>query len=225
MRIMRPRRRQRRMIDVLPRPAIELHALDSLQLNCRPLLPDIRQQREQKPLSHERDLELCRDDGQQDAHGMRAGQQMQEEEVVLLAGLVRRDDERRGGFLGGRELCFRVRRHLPCVPVVEEDVFACLQDARVLVGAFVGADGVEARVVGDVLQDGERRGGRVAAWARVRWVVEILVQGVVEACSEAEGFDGHVLRVELVGVAEMDERVGYCGRGLAVDLAGQRGVV
>lgn len=45
-------------------------------------------------------------------------------------------------------------------------------------------EAIEARVVGDVVQDCEGRGGGVAAGAGEGGVVEVLVQGVVETGSE-----------------------------------------
>lgn len=203
MRVQRMRPLQRLIHHKLPVPPTQLIPLDPAHLDSRPQLRHIHRQRKQPPLPHKRDLELGRNQRQQDTHSMRARQQMHDEKVVFPLPPPRTwrpNQQRHGRFLALLELRPRIL-DLPRVPVLQHLGLVVAEQGRDVVGAGLGEEVIEAFVVGDVfedLEDGARGVGRGLGVGRV---VEVLVQVVVEAGCVGERFDGDGAGGELEAVA------------------------
>lgn len=91
---------------------------------------------------------------------------------------------------GGRHMLrlFKLRfwiRKFPCVPVFQESVFAFLNNFRD-VSATVLVQAIESLVVLDLSQDLEQGWRLRRAGLGVYWIVNVLVEGAIEARPECE---------------------------------------
>lgn len=101
-------------------------------------------------------------------------------------------------------------RNLPRIPVFQEGLFALFQHFGNVTASMV-VQPVETLVLADFVQEIEKIcwafGRAMRTWFGILRLVDIVMEGTVEACAKRKCFDSDGRRLEFVCVAEMYERM------------------
>ncbi len=199
-----------------------------MRVDAGPQLGDVQRHGEEEPLPQQRDVGLGGQEGQQDAHAVRGREEVEQEEIV--SGLVARglwgllcssssrggggllcggDQQRDGGLLGLLELLLRLG-DLPRVPVFQDDGFVFGEEDVEIVAAGFREQMIQPLVAVDPRKDVQRIRRLLHLGLlppRVPRIIQVLVQMVVVRGGQAKRFHGHLPRIQLVRVAQMDQRM------------------
>lgn len=159
---------KRPILDVVPELPLDLPGPDVVGVDDGAQAGHVDRHGQEPPLAHQADVELGRDDGEQDADGVARRQQVHDEEVVRVRpGRHGGHEQRDGGLLRRAELregvrALRPRR--PRVPVLQHQVLVLLEQRLEVVEPGRWEEVLQALVAGHLPEQLER--GRTRRRAR-----------------------------------------------------------